>query len=237
MAGTRSAQLVARSPWARYDSRVRTSILLAAFLIGCSSFSKEDPPPVEVMACEEADGIRVHFFLRDGEVSAADVKFKADAGDLIEITRSQDLRRVSALWRDGDGLLTCTFPYGQVGEFNYTDEVLEHKFLYVFHQGTNAIVTALVPRGSPVRPRLLLTIDVKKDALPATMQWEGREVRDLTRERSLILVELPRSEKGVLKTGDWKVTLKTAKDKDTFLIGLDPDGTPTASSGFVKVMR
>jgi hypothetical protein len=47
-------------------------------------------------------------------------------------------------------------------------------------------------------------------------------------------MELPRNEKHVLATGDWNVALRTPKGSWSFLIGVDPDGTPTASSGFVR---
>ena len=47
--------------------------------------------------------------------------------------------------------------------------------------------------------------------------------------------ELPRDKKTkVLETGDWSVTLDTPSQSLEFLIGVDPDGSPTAASGTVR---
>jgi hypothetical protein len=210
-------------------------ILLPALLLtGCALFAEEEGPPVEVTAAQEAGGIRVHFFLREGDVSAKKVMVTADAGIISDYVQSSDFRHVTVLWADRDRTLRAEFPYGEVGEFTADSEVLDDRFAYVFHQGRYASVTSNLARGAPMLPRLLLTVEVDQKALPAEMQWESRAVRKLTKKRSYIIMEFPADKEGVLEAGDWTVTLTTKFGKETFRIGLDTDGVPTATSGHVR---
>ena len=110
-------------------------------------------------------------------------------------------------------------------------------FVYTFFNGRGASVTSRIGRGAPMVPRLLLHITVPKKHLPAELQWEGREPHHLVKESSFILVALPQNDKHVLSTGDWNVVLRTAKGASNFLIGVDPDGTPVASTGFVRLAK
>lgn len=214
---------------------VLTAHLLAGHLLtGCALFAPEEEDPVEVTAAEEAEGIRVHFFLREADVSDKKVEITADAGQVIDYVRSNDLRHVSVLWKDPDRTIRAKFPYGEEGEFTSGDEVLEHQFAYLFHQGKHSSVTAMLARGAPIMSRLMLTVDIDKEALPATFQWEGRKVRKLVRERSFLIIEFPASKDRVLETGDWTVTLTTKHEKEQFRIGLDSDGVPTATTGHVR---
>ena len=217
---------------------MRTALLFPLLLAACSSTPEDDSRDgADATACEETDGVRIHFFLTEGEPSKGPLRWNKSAGSLVEITRSPDLRHASVLWSDGHDGLTCTFPRGQKCRFQWDDPVLEDRFLYVFHQGDHAMVTAELPRGCPIRPRLLFTIDLEPGAFPAEFQWSGRAPRKLTRARNLILVELPRGKGNVLKAGEWKVELRTPKGNENFLVGVDPDGTPTATSGHVRALR
>ena len=55
-----------------------------------------------------------------------------------------------------------------------------------------------------------------------------------SQENYVQALQLPISDRRVLQTGDWDVTLTTKSGKNDFLIGVDKDGTPTASSGYVQ---
>ncbi|MHC4938310.1 MAG: hypothetical protein ACYTHK_05015 [Planctomycetota bacterium] len=201
----------------------------------CSTVDHEvKVPDVAVTASEEAEGIRVQFQLNKGSVTAHDFQLEIETGRLVDVCRSSDLRHVSVLWMDDDGKITCRFPYGQTGEWESGGELLKDHFDYVFYEKNGIRVHARIPRGAPMRPRLLLNVEVPETDLPATFQWKGREPRRLTKSSSFIVVQLPINERKVLATGDWDVTLTTKSGKFDFLIGVDKDGTPTASSGYVQ---
>ncbi|MHC4451056.1 MAG: hypothetical protein ACYS0E_13125 [Planctomycetota bacterium] len=201
---------------------------------GCSSAGKIEVPDVAVTAAEESEGTRIQFQLNKGNVTAHDFHLKVETGKLKDICRSNDLRRVSVLWTREEGKITCAFPYGQTGEWETGGDLLKDHFTYVFLEAQRTSVKARLSRGAPMRPRLLLSVEIPKKELPAVLVWEGREPRHLVRETSLIIVAFPISDRRVLETGDWKVTLQTKSVKHEFLIGLDKDGTPTAANGYVQ---
>jgi len=208
---------------------------LLLLAVACASSDKIERPEVEVTAYREIHGDRVHFRLREGQVSDAPVVLKADGGILRDQIRSSNHRNVSVLWTKGEGKLNCRFPYGQENAFDAQEgSPLSDVFAYTFFTGHGASVTTRIGRGAPMVPRLLLRVSLPKSFLPAELQWEGREPHHIVRDSSLLLVNLPQNDKHVLGTGDWNVVLRTKKGTWNFLIGVDPDGTPTASSGFVR---
>lgn len=214
---------------------MRNALVLAVLLLPCcSSTPEDDRPEVAVTAVEETEGVRVLFDLRKGDVTAHEVKIEVENGEIRDLCRSSDLRRVSVLWIDDEGKITATFPYGQTGVWESGGTMLSDEFLYVFHESENGRVTTRIPRGAPVRPRLLLHVEVPKKSLPARLQWPGRVARDLVKESSLIGVALPISERGVLEAGAWKLTLTTKTGTSEFVLGVDKDGTPTATTGYVR---
>jgi hypothetical protein len=167
-------------------------------------------------------------------MSDHDIRITVEGGTHRDFVRSPDLKSCSVLWENPNGKLTCRFPYGQSAEFDADGEVLTDRFIYSFLNGPGCTVTTRLGRGAPMVPRLLLNVALEREHLPATLQWDGRELHNLSKKSSVILVELPRSKKNVLEQGDWNVTLKTKKGSWKFLIGVDPDGTPAASSGFIR---
>ena len=130
--------------------------------------------------------------------------------------------------------MRCTFPYGQKGEWQSGGATLVDAFTYVFHESDVGRVSSQISRGAPMTPRIFLRVELSKKSLPAELQWVGREPRRLVRESSLIMIKLPDNGKGVLKSGDWKVTLKNKSGNVEFLVGVDKDGTPTAATGYVR---
>jgi len=210
--------------------------LVLAFLalLGCSSTEEQVRPDVAVTAVEDAEGIRILFDLQKGEISPHDVKIEFESGEIRDVCRSPDLRRVSVLWQNDEGKITATFPYGQTGEWESGGAMLSDEFLYVFLDAPLGRVTTRVPRGAPMRPRLLLHVELPKKSLPAQLQWPGRVARDLVKESSFIAVALPISDRGVLEAGAWKLKLTTKSGDAEFVLGVDRDGTPSATSGYVR---
>jgi len=210
-------------------------IALLLLVAACASSDVPERPDLEVTAYQEIGGKRIQYRLREGQVSDADVTVSAEHGELRDQIRSSNLRNVSVFWKDGDGLLKCKFPFGQEAEFDWIEGVpLSDVFAYTFFARSDISVTTRIGRGAPMVPRLLVRVTIPQKELPAELQWEGREAHHLVKESSLLLLELPRDEKNVLRTGDWNVALRTKTVTANFLIGIDPDGTPTASSGFVR---
>jgi len=213
------------------------ALLLAVSLLSACASTEPERPDVSVTAAEDAEGTRVVFQLEKGNVTAHDFHLEVDNGELRDICRSPDLRRVSVLWSREEGTLRCKFPYGQTGEWTSDGDVLNDQFEYVFLDSKLGRVTSRVPRGATMRPRLLLHVEVPKAELPARLVFFGRDPRELVRESSMIVVALPANEKGVLETGEWKVEMTTKAGSTEFLIGVDPDGTPAATNGYVRLVR
>ncbi len=215
--------------------RIATPLLVLLVAACASDDYKIEMPDVTVKAAEESAGTRVTFHLRKGEISDKPIKLEAEFGDMRDFVRSNDLRTCSVLWMDGGDLLHCTYPYGQQAEFSAEEgELLKDHFLYTFLMAQGVSVSSRIARGAPILPRLIIRIELDEKNRPATLQWEGRDARHLTKKISRLALELPRDRKtNVLQTGDWRLTLTTPTQKLSFLIGVDPDGTPTASSGSI----
>ncbi|MEM8886118.1 MAG: hypothetical protein AAGD14_18785, partial [Planctomycetota bacterium] len=183
------------------------------------------------------EGMRIHFRLMKGDISEKPIKLEPEFGVTRDIVRSPDLRSLSVLWVKGEGLLKATFPYGQEAEFEWDGETLVDSFLYVLYEEHGVRVTTRVMRGAPMVPRILARVTADEDAMPVTLQWEGRETRTVTRSGSIILFELPGGRQGKLESGDWNVKVSSAKGASRFSVGVDPDGTLTASTGYVRRKR
>ena len=210
--------------------------LLVLFAAACASDDyKIEMPDVTVTSWDEAAGPRITFHLREGEISDKPIEINVDFGETRDFVRSNDLRTCSVLWTNGEGKLHCKFPNGQTAEYDWEEgEPLRDQFIYHFLVAEGVSITSRIARGAPILPRLLITVSLDEENLPAKLVWQGRD-RHLTKMSSRLLLELPRDKKThVLETGDFDVSLTTPTQSLDFLIGLDPDGSPTAASGTVR---
>jgi len=210
-------------------------VVLLVFLAGCAT-GPEKGPPVAVTAARGADGIRVQFRRLGGQGAAEHAaRLEADGGSLEQILHSPDRLTVSVLWRAPVGALQCSFPYGGVGRFRAGTNVETRAVEYVFYSGEGVEVTAQVPAGCMMQPLLCLHIQLAPDRVPGSLRMPGGRTIVLEREETDCRLALPRDGDGVLTGGDVEFVLNTAtEDGHRFLIGIDPDGTPSAVSGFVR---
>lgn len=190
-----------------------------------------------VRSAAEGDALRVWFrypYPTDDERRA---RLRADGGRLVQVTHSPDRRTVSALWIDRAGELVCRFPRGAEARLDAGAAGDPAVVEYVFLAQADARVTAEVPRACLMTPRLILRIFVAPDELPARLELPGGEKVELVDPVSIHVLELERSPAGVLRGGDTMLRLHTAAGAYAFLVGVDPDGTPTATSGYVQKWR
>jgi hypothetical protein len=205
------------------------------FLLAACTTGPERGPAVAVSAARETDGIRVQFRRLATGAGEHRARLAADGGRLAEVVHSPDLRTVSVLWHQPRGTLRCSFPYGGVGRFGAGDPTDPGQVDYVFHESAHARVTARVPRGSPMRSRLALDVHVGADLLPARLETPRGGAFEITVGEARVPLELPRDRHGVLESGDHEVFLHTAGGETlSFLVGIDRDGTPAATTGFVR---
>ena len=210
-------------------------VVLLVFLAGCVT-GPEKGPPVAITAARDADGIRVRFRRLGGQGSAEHAaRLDAEGGSLEQIVHSPDRLTVSVLWRAPAGALRCSFPYGGVGRFRAETPVASRAVDYVFFQGEGVEVTAQVPAGCLMQPFLTLHVRLAPARVPGSLRMPGGRTLALEREETDCRLALPRDRDGVLAGGDLEVLLHTADgDRHRFLVGIDPDGTPSAVSGFVR---
>ena len=210
-------------------------VVWLSLLVGCAT-GRESGPPVEVSAAPAADGLRIRFRRLGGQGSAGHVaQLEADGGQLDQVLHSPDRLTVSVRWRKPTGTLRCAFPYGGRGRFRAGTHVDTRVVEYVFLKREGIEVTAHVPAACLVQPFLPLHARLASDHLPGSMRLpDGRTVALEHEETSCRLV-LPRDDDGVLAAGDLELVLRAANgDQHRFLVTIDPDGTPSAVTGFVR---
>lgn len=210
-------------------------VILLLLLAGCVT-GPESGPPVAVGAAPDADGIRVQFRRLGGQVAVEHTaRLDADGGSLGQVLHSPDRRTVSVLWLAPAGTLTCSFPYGGVGRFRAGTPVDGRSVEYVLYAADGVEVTAQVPAACPMQPSLCLHIQLSPDRVPGELVTPNGRHHALAGEWTDRWFALPRDGEGVLAAGDLEFVLNTAtEDGHRFLIGVDPDGTPSAVSGFVR---
>jgi len=204
---------------------------LALCLLLGACVSPAQAPTVRVTAAREPEGIRVRF--RRLRAGAADVlaRLEADGGSIDEVLHSPDHRTVSCLWRDPRGEIRCAFPFGGVGEFRAGDAPDPGRLDYVLLAGDDVLVTMQLPRGCPMRPRLTLRVEGVRTA---RLRLPGGRVVPVAGGGEATWT-LPTDDRGVLVGADHELRLETADGAArTILIGIDPDGTPAALSGYLK---
>lgn len=209
--------------------------VLLLFLAGCAT-GPEKGPPVAVTAARAEDGIRVQFRRLGGQGSAEHVaRLVAEGGSVEQILHSPDRLTVSVLWRAPAGTLTCSFPYGGVGRFRADTDIDSRTVEYVFLLAEGVEVSARVPAGCTMQPFLALHIQLAPDRVPGSLRMPDGRTLPLERGETDCRLDLPRDGNGALAGGDVELVLNTAaEDGQRFLIGVDPDGTPSAISGFVR---
>jgi hypothetical protein len=190
--------------------------------------------PVSATAVREDGDLRVLF--RRYQFSGAEElpEIRVEGGRLDEIVFSADRLTVSALWREPRGRVTVRFPFGGKGEIDARAAVDGRRVEYVFLEDERIRVTARLPVACPVRPRLQIEVAVDeavtlqgKDWLPNTLPPGGGTT-------SLVF---PRDARGVLHPVDIELAVKLSSGRRyTFLVGVDPDGTPSAVTGFVRTL-
>jgi len=103
----------------------------------------------------------------------------------------------------------------------------------VFLDVDDASVTAVLPRGCLLVPALVLDVRLAEDRVPARLRLPDGAFVDLG-ERGLVVLPLPCDSRGVLRAGDLELTLTTARGDLAFLVTVDADGTPAATSGYLR---
>jgi hypothetical protein len=209
--------------------------LLLLLLAGCAT-GPESGPPVAVSAAPDGDAIRVQFRRLGGQGTAEHgAHLAAEGGSLSQVLHSPDRRTVSVFWQAPAGTLTCAFPYGGVGRFRAGTPVEGRTVEYVFYAAEGIEVTARVPAGCPMQPSICLHIQLSPDRVPGALVTPDGRHYALAGGRTDRWFALPRDSEGVLAAGDLEFVLNTATDDGhRFIIAIDPDGTPSAVSGFVR---
>jgi hypothetical protein len=197
------------------------AILLGACVAG---------PPVRVQAAREDGDLRVAFRRTEAGSAGHLARLEADGGRLEEVVHSPDRLTVSVLWREPQGELRCSFAYGGSASRAAGGEAPDETVEYVFLDAEGATVTARLPLGNPVRPALPLEVTLDPALLPALLDRTRLE-----RPRTLVSFPLPVDADGALVRGDSVVVIRTTGGgRREFLVGVDPDGTPTATTGYIR---
>ncbi|MHC4933262.1 MAG: hypothetical protein ACYTGV_13850 [Planctomycetota bacterium] len=162
-------------------------------------------------------------------------RVEASGGHIEELLHSPDLRTVAVLWREPEGDLRCSFPYGGEGIFRSGQELAKGDVEYVFLEAPGVVVTARLPRGCVMRRALDLRVQLEDSKLPARLRVSAREPVPLDRSDSLHRYELPSDPRGALLRGDHAIVIEDATGGAwPFLISIDRDGTPAAVSGYIR---
>lgn len=212
---------------------MRTPAFLTLILLAACASPPVDGGDVTVRATPDSGGLRVWFRLTGAGAVARRARLDATGGRLIQVTHSPDRRTASVLWLDREGELRCRFPGGQARI--RADAVPDpENTRYVFLKRESVQVSALVPRGCPMTPRVVLRVFVAPADLPARLAVPGGQEIRLAEPVSIYVLQLPRSKAGELRAGELKLRLHTSDASHTFLVGVDADGTPSATLGYVE---
>jgi len=188
-------------------------------------------PAPEVSAAPAAGGVRVRFRRITGADPDRPPQLSAEGGTIAEVTCSPDLRAISALWLNPQGRLSCRFPYDGVAVFDALAPADPATVEYVFFEDGGIRVTAALPRACLLLPALPLRVDIPGDLEP--VRFVLPDGRSLSCDGGEVLLPLTVDERGVLRRGDLPVTIETAQGRIEMLVGIDPDGTPAAITGYV----
>jgi len=202
--------------------------------LGCVTTGRVSPFVV-ASAAREAGGLRVCFrFTRDREPERPP-QLEASGGTLRAIAIAPDLRAVSALWVAPRGRLRCLFPPASAGERDASAEAREGTVEYVFLEEPGLRVTAQLAKACLLRPAIELQVDLDPALAPARLELPGGTVRPIGGGTSRVRVALSMDRRKVLRAKDARFTVVDASGgRHPFLLGVDDDGTPTATVGYVR---
>jgi hypothetical protein len=190
---------------------------------------------VRVSAAPEAGGLRVRFRRAEAGTGGHPAQLEADGGRLEQVLHSPDRLTVSVLWREPSGTLRCAFPYGGVGEFHSASPGEPGEVEYVLLEETDALVECRLPRACTMRPVLPLRILLGPSLLPAQLELAGEDRITISERDTSVAWEIPTDPEGTLVGGDHAFRLQTSDGSSwTFLLSVDPDGTPAATTGFIR---
>jgi len=162
-------------------------------------------------------------------------KLTASGGTLREIAIAPDLRAVSALWLAPRGRLRCLFAPASAAEVGPDVKTAPGGVDYVFFEEPGLRVTAQLATGCLLRPAIDLQVDLDPGLAPARLEMPGGAVRKLGAGASRVRVALGINRRRVLRAEDARFTVVDASGgRHPFLLGVDDDGTPTATVGYVR---
>ena len=192
------------------------------------------PVPVSARAVAEDGDLRVLFRRLESGATDRLPEIRADGGRLEEIVFSADRLSVSALWREPRGRVAVRFPFGGRGEIRAQGATDPRRIEYVFLEEERIRVTARLAVACPLRPRLVLYVAVDEAATLRGPQWSPNTLPPGGGTTSLVL---PRDADGVLRAADVELAVELSGGaRYSFLVGVDPDGTPSAVTGYVRTL-
>jgi len=215
----------------------RALLLTALVALAACASTPGDFPDVETRAVAESGGLRVWFRCLEPPDGPRAAVLEAAGGRVREVVRSADRGTLSALWLGyaPDDVLACRFPNGAAARVGPDHPADAHDVDYTFVKREWGNVTARVPRGCPMKPILILRVFVEPGGLPGALRFPDGRTERLVDPVSVHVLALPRDRDGRLAAGEQELELRAADGRTApFLVGVDRDGTPVATSGWVR---
>jgi len=180
-------------------------------------------------------GVLVQFRRLRGGSGEWNARIRGEQGRVSEVVHSFDRLSVSARWEAPAGALTCVFAYGGKAAWNADAAADPRRVRYVFLDSDRWRVSADIPAGCPMRPYLDLIVELPAAALPARLAFPDEKTVTLVAPRTTVRWTLPLFEKGVLASGEFVLVLEGKNGRrQPIVVGLDRDGTPAASLGYLE---
>lgn len=203
--------------------------LLPLLLLAACAASRGQGPLVVAHATRESGGIRVHFRRMESGTAGHFPDLDAEGGRLVEIAVSPDRLCVGALWLEPRGRLRCTFPYGGAAEIPAQEAEACGETEYVLFEEGDVSVRVRLPTLCALRPAVPLIVEAPAGS---TLRFAERRAESVAERMAL---PLPRDGEGALQEGEWEAVLLTPGGRECrFLLGVDADGTLSATTGFVR---
>lgn len=211
-------------------------VLLPALLLalaGCAG-RPAPRPDVEVTAAPDGDARWVCFVRRTPVPGDRPATVSCSAGRIDALWHSSDRTVVAVRWIPDGGLLRCTFPDGRHAAWSSGATLQDGWIDYMLYETEDVRVRTRVPRGCPLQPVLRLHVEVAPELLPARVVLPGGRTLALSAPSSTVDLPLPQAAPRRLAAGELSLAIEGASGaRRTFLVVIDPDGTPAALSGYV----